>query len=258
MDSPMPTPVQHLSIAEKISTADLPIQVQQLLARSRPAYFLGNIAPDMKRVTGQTREATHYSGLLHAPKIPGYQAMFRKYPELSCPHQLRNDHALFVAGYIIHLSVDETWQTDIYDQCFADDSNRGGDSSLSEDLLRTWLEEQDLIELSPDVGYYLSLAQPAQWHPSIADKHLLAWRDRIAKTLNPNKGTRTATIFASRHNLSLSDFRSVLASAVEMDSRVFSRVPYQHIDRFYRSAIEKGKALLISYLNNSLTLVTSE
>ena len=57
----MPTPFTHLLAAPALlDQVGLSSAVRSRLAAEWPAFLLGNIAPDVQTLSGQTREATHF------------------------------------------------------------------------------------------------------------------------------------------------------------------------------------------------------
>jgi hypothetical protein len=250
----MPTPIQHLRIADEIMSIQLPFRSWQLLTDHRPAFLLGSCAPDVTILSGQSREQTHFVNLSMRNQLSGYQEMFRIYSELACPDKLDGAQAAFITGYITHLLVDELWVAQVYDPYLATQvpKNQGNRSALVEDLLRAWLENRDLVKLNANVGNSLAWAEPDRWVSFISDEHLGAWRDRIVKSFSTAMRTRTAEIFAARHHLSVSEFRRILSSPSEMKQRIFSRVPLQGLEQFYIYAFERGRALAVSYLSSDL------
>ena len=57
----MPTPIQHLAIAEQLlRDSTLPGAIRDRLLEQRGAFLFGNTAPDVQTVSGQLRETTHF------------------------------------------------------------------------------------------------------------------------------------------------------------------------------------------------------
>lgn len=84
----------------------------------RGAYYLGTGAPDVNVLTRWERERTHFFDLGNYDEQHGTEELFQRYPRLADAGKLNPSTASFLAGYISHLVMDETWISDIYRPCF--------------------------------------------------------------------------------------------------------------------------------------------
>jgi hypothetical protein len=76
--------------------------------------MLGHTAPDVKTVSGQKREESHFYTIPRTSDRPAYQVLFDAYPELALADALSPSQASFIAGYIAHLLLDELWLDDVF------------------------------------------------------------------------------------------------------------------------------------------------
>lgn len=248
----MPTPIQHLVIAQDL-LADFTLSpaAQAWLAAERSAFLLGSIAPDVQTVSGQPREATHFFTFPPTNAHSPHQLMLAQYPALADAAQLAPAHAAFIAGYIQHLTLDELWIGHVFSPCFGRESGWGPTQErvLTHNVLRTWLDQRDGARLAAcDVSATLAQAEPDGWLPFVPDGFVRAWRDEIARQLVPGVPIRTVEVFAARAHVTPAEFRRVLDSPAEMQRRVFARLRPGCVDRFYAQAQNASIRRIQDYL----------
>ena len=85
-------------------------------------YLLGSTSPDIRVITRRRREEYHFARLDFDRLGTGVAGMFKAQPQL----RVASDHdwptQAFIAGYITHLTVDETWITRMFRPYFGDRS----------------------------------------------------------------------------------------------------------------------------------------
>ena len=108
LEPAMPNPATHIQMAYRAAQkVDAPILVENM-----ECYLVGSTAPDVRVITGQERELYHFASLDFEAAGAGVAGMFGRYPELrTTSHRPTRS---FVAGYITHLVLDETWITKMY------------------------------------------------------------------------------------------------------------------------------------------------
>lgn len=249
---PMPTPIQHIRIAEQLlSDSALPGPLRNQLRAQRGAFLFGNTAPDVQVVSGQRREVTHFFQIpFDAPPQP-HHTLFRLFPALAHARSLPAAHAAFIAGYICHLWLDIVWVRDIYLPAFGPgapwDTLR--DRLLFHNILRAWCDQNDQRQLNADTGASLATAQPRQWLPFTADVYLCEWRDRLAAQLQPGAIIRTVEVFAARNRVAPEEFQRVLDSPAELDRLVLAHAPREKIEAFYRTGHDDLAGLVVDYFS---------
>ena len=246
----MPTPFTHLRFAQDILARNgLPLPLQSALNAELPAFWLGNLAPDAQTVSGQTREATHFFSVPFSEPGPACQHLFAAHPALARPWQLPRPQAAFVAGYVLHLALDEFWVRAVFEPYFGSAARWG---TLPERLylhnaLRSHLDMSDLRRLSPDLAPTLRQACPQGWCPFIRDESLAQWQDVIAAQLAPGPGSRTVAVFAERMGADPHQFAALLASPDGMQRRVFDRLPPGLLEHYAEAGLTLGGETLAQY-----------
>ncbi|HTP10297.1 MAG TPA: zinc dependent phospholipase C family protein [Anaerolineae bacterium] len=249
----MPTPVQHLVLAQRLlDDASLPAAVRDRLRAQRSAFFFGNTAPDVQTVSGQLREETHFFVIPWAQVPLPHNALFSLYPELRHPRSLSTDHAAFIAGYICHLWLDVVWVRDIYLNGFGPHAHWGAnlrERHVYHNILRAWCDRHDQQQLTGTIDSALALAEPIDWLPFTADRYLIQWRDNLAEQFRPGGSIRTVEVFAGRGGVPPEKFHQVLDSPDEMDRHIFAHAPREKIEKFYQVGYEQMAELIVEYFH---------
>jgi hypothetical protein len=247
----MPTPVQHLVLAQRLLDDDtLPAAIRDRLRAQRGAFLFGNTAPDVQTVSGQLREATHFF-VIPWTKVPKpHKAMFGLHPYLGFPRTRPADHAAFIAGYICHLWLDVLWVRDIYLNNFGPYAHWGTnlrERHVYHNILRAWCDRHDQGQLNGTIGSALAAAHPIEWLPFTADRYLIQWRDNLAGQFQPGANIRTVEVFAERGGVPPEKFHRVLDSPDEMEQHIFAHASREKIEQFYRDGYEQMAELIVEY-----------
>ena len=250
----MPTPIQHLVLAEDIlCDSALPPAAREWLTSQRGAFLFGTIAPDVQSVSGQPREATHFFTLPPTDTRSAHEVMLAEHSTLARAGRLDPAQAAFVAGYISHLKLDELWIAHVFGPCFGLGAEWGTfrERLLTHNVLRTWLDRRDGVRLKCDVSANLAEADPREWLPFVTDHHLRAWRDEIAHQLLPGAPIHTLEVFAARLHVPLAEFQQMLDSSEEMQRRVFIHLRPGCVEQFYSDALSESVRLIKEYLGGA-------
>lgn len=246
----MPTPIQHIIIAEQLlADSTLPASIRDRLRDHRGAFLFGNIAPDVQVVSHQLREATHFFQIPFDSTPVPHRTLFGLFPALSHARSLPAAHAAFIAGYICHLWLDIVWVRDIYLPAFGPDAqwDTMRDRLLFHNILRAWCDLNDQRQLNADAGSILATAQPRKWLPFTADAYLREWRDLLAEQFHPGATIRTVEVFAARNRVAREEFHRVLGSPAELDRLIFAQSPRKKIEAFYRTGHDDMAELIVEY-----------
>ncbi len=245
----MPTPIEHLNIADEIlSSLDPDLRAQLDDERVRGAFFFGHIAPDARQISRQPRKTTHFIRVPPTNHRPAHQSMLTVYPSLAQPAALPAPQAAFMAGYLAHLLFDELWLREIYIPVFT--SQNWGDRhkrTLLHNALRAWLDRRAWPHLRAGLGHILSEAGPKDWLAFITDDDLCRWRDLLSAQLASDGAIRTAEFFASYSRVSRADFLALLEPEA-MQARVFTRISLAALDEFHARAVVRCRELIVHYL----------
>lgn len=185
----MPPIFLHMAMARDVQ-ARLPAG---LLAEYPGAYLLGATSPDIRVLTKADRKETHFFDLAVMDHQDSVATLFAAHPRLADAATLSPESAAFVVGYIGHLTLDETWITEVYRPHFGQLSALGGgaradimDRVLQYELDRRRREDEPLRDalrdeleacsLQIDVGF-LDSATLARWRDVVADitRHPPTW-----------------------------------------------------------------------------------
>lgn len=252
----MPTPFMHLQIAEKMqahlaadSTAESEFLLG-LLRQSWPAFYLGQVAPDVQGTAGLTREATHFYATPPEPDNMAYPRLLAHYPALADVTRMSLPQALFVAGYAAHLLLDLIWFREILVPIFLESPNMGEMKQrwLLHHLLLAYLDGLALAALPPTAVTTLSAAQPQAWLPFVADQHLCAWRDRLAAQLQPGAPLETGAYYARLLHMTPDEFTARLADPVWLADHFFPLVPLERVQARLETAVTETITVVQTYL----------
>ena len=118
----MPPLALHTVIAKEVADR----LRHRVLEGARGNLYLGSTAPDIRVITRWERERTHFFNLGNFDEQSGAAGLFQAYPRLARAGALSGPTVAFVAGYLTHLVMDETWITAIYRPFFGERSPLGG------------------------------------------------------------------------------------------------------------------------------------
>jgi hypothetical protein len=253
-DSTMPTPIQHLVVADDIlAEGTLPLRARERLAALRGAFLLGAIAPDVQTVSGQPREATHFFALPPTDPRPAHEVMLAAHPLLARSKELPPAQAAFIAGYIQHLTLDELWIERVFGPHFGMSAEWGTfrERLLIHNVLRTWLDQRDGVRLNCSVSEALAQVELSEWLPFVSDVHLRTWRDQIALQLRPGAPIHTLEVFAARLHVPSAEFRRILESPDDMQRRVFAHLSPGSLSLFYADALQSSVRRIADYMGGA-------
>lgn len=244
----MPTPFSHLLVAQRLlSDPTIPPQQRVLLNAQRPAYLLGSVVADAHGLAGLRREDTHFYSYEHGMHGHPWRVMLEHYPALRAP----TDPAqrAFVAGYVMHLAMDEVWSLDMTEAMFANGDWAGRTQRfLMLHTLLIFMDERDQARLDPALDAELPHAQPDHWLPFLSDAVLSEWDDLIYRQLAPGGVSETLLIFGARVHKTPTQLRAILDSPQRMRSELWSNVPCDLLAQVETRMDEYARDSLITYL----------
>ena len=118
----MPPITLHMVLARRVAD-DLALAE---LETGRGPYLLGATTPDIRMLTRQDREATHFFKLNEIEHQDSVAGFFAVHGHLAESAGLNDDTRAFVAGYLTHLIFDELYITGVYRPYFAKHDELGG------------------------------------------------------------------------------------------------------------------------------------
>lgn len=224
----MPTPFTHLVAAQRLLDDPVLSSFQRdYLTSSFGAFLLGNISPDAHHLSPipLSREATHFFAYRPQVEPPAIQAFFTAHPELR-KEKLKADHAAFVAGYIAHLAVDQTWCEDILFPCFY-----GGEWGTRESrffmlhVILSVMDNRDYLKLPPHHYTDLVAVKPDNWLSFMPKEALTGWQHIITEQIKPQGESQTLQILGKRVRQGYEELRAVVESPERLQAELWVYVP---------------------------------
>ena len=252
----MPNAQTHLATA-----CDLLAQPAALAAfpaltgeAAQAAFMLGAIGPDVRAMSGQSREATHFFEIPPVDERPAQDLMFEAYPELADASALPPDQAAFIAGYLTHLVMDETWlRIVVMPGLFIDGVQWGTQHPnwWAYSLLMTWLEYRAADRLCEIAVPGLSVAQPHHWLPFVTDDMLRRWRDHVAGLIGLGGASLVSAMFAHTNDISPAELEAIVLDEVRMEREAFSVVSRARLETFEAATHQRSENAIITYFTQS-------
>ncbi len=220
----MPTPFTHLEIAQRLLRDEaLPEAIRACLISQRSAFLLGSIVADARVNSGLSRDATHFYRYDAPISEHPWRVMMRRFPTLQTP--LDAAHRAFIAGYVAHLSVDETWALQMFRPHFFDGewSNRY-QRFLMLHIILIYMDERDYDLLEAWQYPALCAATPTEWLPFMDDATLVDWRNFIGLQIAPDGESQTLHVLGTRVAKTPQELRSILDSPQKMQHDLWRHV----------------------------------
>ena len=121
-----------------------------------PGYFLlGAVSPDVRAITKRDRAEYHYAPLDFAEIGDGVRGLFAAHPELRGKPATDEIAAAYVAGYITHIVLDESWIAEVFRPHF--DGSRAPDDDAESKVMDRALQ----LELDRLAEQAVERAMPA-------------------------------------------------------------------------------------------------
>jgi hypothetical protein len=210
--------------------------------------MLGHTAPDVKTVSGQKREESHFYTIPRTSDRPAYLALFDTHPELARANALSPSQAAFIAGYVAHLLLDELWLDDVFQRYFLQDWGPLGERLFLHNVLRTWVDLRDQARLDGTMAQALEQAEPDDWLPFVDDEYLRGWRDWLVVQLAAGHRMETAKVLADRMGVPAAEVEAVVQSPEEMERRVFQHFPRSALEAFRERGYRQSVMLVEWYV----------
>lgn len=221
----MPTPFTHLRTAESLlSDPAVPAVDRALLNAHRPAYLLGSVIADAHAICGLQRPDTHFYAYDRPIEDRAWRVMLQCYPSLEAARDPAQ--RAFLAGYVMHLSMDELWSQEMISAQFA--AREWGTQRqrfLMLNILLIGMDERDQARLDPSMSADLHDVEPHDWLPFMNDANLRAWGEMIYRQLKPGGVSETLAICGERVGKSPAELRAILDSPEQLRADLWANVP---------------------------------
>jgi len=249
----VPTPFYHLSIADQVvKQPALNPAIKCLINGQLGAFYLGNTAPDVQVISGQTRSDTHFFTVPISPNagVP-WHGMLSEYPNLRASENLDLAQAIFIAGYLCHLQADWIWVNEIFEPVFGPQQNWATFSNRLywHNILRAYLDVEVFANLQVDQILDLGPVHSQKWLPFIQDHDLENWWIYLCDQLQPGNNVKTVEVFAARQGIDVHEFRTMLQSEESMQENIFNHISRQQLDDYCTRLVAKNVSLIENYLD---------
>lgn len=252
----MPNAQTHLASACDLMARPAVLNAYPALAEHtvQSAFLLGAISPDVRALSGHRREETHFFDIPPADAQPAHQHLFAAYPELADCVTLPAKQAAFIAGYIAHLVMDETWlKIVVMPGLFIQGAVWGTHHPnwWVYSLLMTYLEYRAADRLCAIALPGLSAAEPDHWLPFVTDRDLVRWRDHVAGMIGRGGARLISTMFAHTNDISPEELEAIVLDAGRMQQEAFRTVAPGQIDAFEVATDQRSEAAILAYFRPS-------
>lgn len=250
----MPNTHTHLAaVSTLLVPTALPSRIPWLAGPDvQAAFLLGAISPDVRVVSGHAREDTHFIPIPPPEGVLAQDVMLVTWQELQPGSVRESAHAAFVAGYIAHLIMDQTWlDTVVMPGLFIDgiEWGTGHPNWRLYGILMTYLEYRGAQRLPPHITPLLAQASPNRWLPFVEDRHLIQWRDHVVQTIQTDGARRTSQIFARSCGLSAEALEAIVLSEERMTVEAYSVVSPLRLQQFEAETDRRTQNAVIEYLS---------
>lgn len=222
----------------------------------RGAFYLGATAPDIRVITRLDREVTHFFRLSELGDQDSVARMFRENPALATPSGLDAATTAFVAGYLTHLVLDESFIGEIYRPHFGAFSENEGDPkanvldrALQYELDRRDREDSGTME---EIRAAIARTAPVQGIPFIQDQHLVEWatvsEDVAAQPADYSRFRRMMMRHLQMAGYDEATIERECEAPHDLVREAFEIVPEERIERFWREVQDNMTERVRGYL----------
>ena len=249
----MPSLGSHLARAIVVADRlDLPA-----IEADRGAYYLGATAPDIRVMLQVDRRETHFYDLDEFAEQDSITRMLEAYPTLAGT-ALEGATRAFMAGYLTHLVLDETYIAEVYRPCFGvystiDDDPR---SDILDRALQYEVDVRDRSDRARMDGVRGALASAGRVRgvPFIDDARIEEWAARIddiaARPADYARFAQTLTRHAGRSNMGGDEaIRAACANPQVIIAEAFEVVGRERLAGFIEHADDRATERVRGFLS---------
>ena len=247
----MPNTAVHIDLACKaVEQLDHPV-----LNRHLGHVAFGSTAPDIRAITREPRDLYHFAGLDFEQVGAGISSMTAAHPDLFDLSSLEEETQAFLAGYVSHLILDETWITEMYRPFF-------GNTEVFEDNVIGQVMDRALqIELDRESRpFALNVLQEIDAARSginvsfLRPDALNEWCDWVIDRIERPVSMDRLRFMAGRiarwdeSHPAYTVAEDFLDSVPDGMSKLYDRVPRRHVERFKALAAERVSSVMSDYM----------
>jgi hypothetical protein len=218
---------------------------------AQAAFLLGSISPDVRAVSGHSREGTHFFTIPFSDARPAQAVMLKEYPQLARSNELDHNHAAFVAGYFTHLIMDQTWvEQVVIDALFVEGEAWGiyHRNWRLYALLMAYLEYQSADHLRADISQQIQSASPHHWLPFVQDNYLGLWRDHVSNLIRLGGARALSQMLAQSCRITQDELEAIVLSPAHMADQVFHTVSSEQLAAFQSETTRRCRVAVLEYL----------
>ena len=248
----MPSLGSHLLRAYRVAER---LDLREIEA-DRGAFFLGATAPDIRVLTKRDREETHFFRLTELSEQDSVARMFEENPSLATPAGLDAATTAFIAGYLTHLVLDETFIGEIFRPHFGSFSEIDGDprANVLDRALQYELDRRDRehTEAMATIRASLAACRPVTGIPFIEDEYLVEWvtvsEDVAAQPADYSRFRRMMFRHLQAAGYDEAMIEHEIEHPLDLIREAFETVTAERVERFWRDADELMTESVRGYL----------
>ena len=249
----MPNAETHLTAACDLLAEPAIVQAFPWLANDacRSAFLMGAVSPDVRAIGGQTREQTHFFTIPPDDDRPAPAMMCADWPQIARAATLSAPQAAFIAGYMTHLIMDQTWvEMVVMPGLYLAGSAWGlrHPNWRLYCILMTYLEYRAAARLPASSARQMSGAAPQGWLPFVADRDLAAWRDRVGKLIDGGGPRLVSSALSQSCGLDPARMEEIVQSEPEMAREAYPTVSQDRLLAFEAETARRSRDQVIAYL----------
>jgi hypothetical protein len=218
---------------------------------AQPAFLLGAISPDARILSGLPREATHFFDIPPEDGRPASARLLDEWPALRCEAVADRRQAAYIAGYMTHLVMDQTWvEQVVMPGLFIDGVvwGFGHPNWRLYTILMTYLEHRAEARLPGAALDRLKRAQPERWLPFLDDQTLLRWRETIIRIVENGGAARVSREFARTNGLAADEMAAIVGSEARMAEVAYPTIPRAQLLAFEDEVRGRSAGAVMDYL----------
>jgi hypothetical protein len=218
---------------------------------AQAAFLLGSISPDVRAVSGQSREATHFFTIPFSDDRSAQITMLDEYPQVARTRVSDPVQAAFVAGYFTHLIMDQTWVEQVVMHTLFIEGEAWGiyhPNWRTYALLMAYLEYQSAAQLPPNTSEQMRSASPHQWLPFVLDNHLELWCEHVSNLIQSGGARALSMMLARSCRMTPDELEAIVLSPSQMADQAFHTVPSEKLAAFQSETTRRCRASVLEYL----------
>ncbi len=239
----MPPIGWHVAVAKE-TLARLDIEsIEEHLA----CYLLGATSPDIRVLTRQPREETHFYDLRDEHCLSGIPKLLEVHPHLL---QVNGRAKAFLAGYITHLATDELWIEQVYRPFFGKGTTTLSrtEADVMDRVLQFYLDRAERLDRDRFKMFYdyVLSADPGEEVGFIEAPTMRQWREVVCRILDQDPSWENFKSFTLRRfsNSAIEteeQVKTLFESLPQVLERTITYVSPERVASFKEDAIQSSQ-----------------